>query len=117
MKDTVAVDLDRTLAKHTTWKGKDHIGDPIPAMVERVKKWLSDGVKVVIFTARANEPENIPPIRKWLREHLGTELPVTNKKLSTFSEIWDDRAVKVQPNTGRVMSRGVKQKARRMAVV
>lgn len=114
MKDVIAVDLDKTLAKHGEWKGKDHIGEPVPAMLERVKKWLSDGIKVVIFTARANEPENIPPIRAWLKKHLGRELPVTNVKKPEFSEIWDDRAVSVKPNTGKILTAG--KKARRMAV-
>lgn len=116
MKDVIAVDLDKTLAKHTVWKGKDHIGDPIPEMVDRVKKWLSDGKKVVIFTARADRPENIPPIRAWLKENIGQELPVTNVKRPEFGEIWDDRAVNVQANTGKILSKGVRKKARRMAV-
>jgi hypothetical protein len=116
MKNVIAVDLDKTLAHQTIWKGKDHIGEPIPAMMDRVKKWISDGVSVVIFTARADKPEHIPPIREWLKKHLGQPLPVTNIKRKEFSEFWDDRAVKVQANTGRILSRGVKNKARRMAV-
>lgn len=116
-KETIAVDLDSTLAHYDGFKGKDHIGKPIPEMMDRVKKWLSEGQNVVIFTARADRAENIPPIRAWLKEHLGTELPVTNVKRPTFSEFWDDRAVRVQKNTGKIMSKGVRAKARRMAVV
>ena len=33
MKDCIYVDLDGTLAEHHGWKGVDHIGKPIPAMV------------------------------------------------------------------------------------
>lgn len=32
-----AVDLDGTLAHYDGWRGEDHIGDPIPPMVERIK--------------------------------------------------------------------------------
>lgn len=114
MKDVVAVDLDKTLAKFKEWKGKDFVGEPIAPMVDRVKKWLAEGKKVVIFTARANKPENIPPIRKWLKENIGQELPVTNVKRPDFAQIWDDRAVTVQKNTGKILTAGVK--ARRMAM-
>ncbi len=51
--DTIAVDLDGTLAHYDEFRGKDHIGKPIPKMMERVKKWLDEGQKIVIFTARA----------------------------------------------------------------
>lgn len=113
-QDHVAVDLDGTLAFHDRWRGKDHVGEPIPEMLERVKGWLKDGKKVSIFTARADKAENIPAIRAWLRKHLGQELPVTNVKRKEFSKFYDDRAEKVERNTGRILSRG--RKARRMAV-
>ena len=29
-----------------------HVGEPIPLMLERVKKWLSEGIEVRIVTAR-----------------------------------------------------------------
>ena len=35
--DTIAVDLDGTLAYYDKFRGKDHIGKPIPKMIERVK--------------------------------------------------------------------------------
>lgn len=113
-KDSYAVDLDGTLAHWGGFKGKDHVGEPIPEMLERVKGWLKEGKKVSIFTARADKAENIPAIRAWLRKHLGQELPVTNIKRSQFSKFYDDRAEKVERNTGRILSRG--RKARRMAV-
>lgn len=48
----IGVDLDGTLAHYDGWKGADHIGAPVPAMVERVKAWLANGREVRIFTAR-----------------------------------------------------------------
>lgn len=113
MKDrtTVAVDLDKTLAFQDKFRGHEHIGKPIPEMLQRVKDWIKEGTKVVIFTARAHNPKNIPPIKAWLREHLGTDLPVTNIKRPEFGKIYDDRAVTIQANTGRIMTKGIKARA------
>lgn len=98
---TIAVDLDGTLAKYDYWRGVEHIGEPVPAMAKRIKDWLNNGVKVVIFTARASTPEAIPYIQAWTKKHFGVVLPVTNAKTFDIVELWDDRAVQVIPNTGR----------------
>ena len=42
----IGVDLDGTLAEWDGWKGHEHIGPPIPAMLERVKRWI----KTVSYT-------------------------------------------------------------------
>lgn len=102
-KDIIAVDLDGTLAEHHGWKGVEHIGEPVPAMLERVKRWMDEGHEVLIFTARLNEPGAFPHIKKWLRAHGLDALRVTNKKESRIKEFWDDRAVAVERNTGRVL--------------
>lgn len=52
----IGVDLDGTLAHYDGWKGADHIGEPVPAMVERVKRWLAEGKTVKIMTARVYCP-------------------------------------------------------------
>lgn len=96
----VGVDLDGTLAFYEGWKGPEHIGEPIPLMLQRVTEWLSRGIEVRIFTARACIPEQIPPIEAWCLKHIGLVLPVTNAKDFACIEIWDDRAVQVAPNTG-----------------
>lgn len=115
-KEVESVDLDGTLAEYHGFKGDDVIGKPVPAMLERVKGWLKAGKRVVIFTARANNPDSIPPIREWLKKHVGQALPVTAKKLPTFKRIWDDRAVSVEKNTGKILTKGVKSKAMGMAL-
>lgn len=97
----IGVDLDGTLAHDTGWAGPDQIGPPIPAMLERVQKWLREGRRVKIFTARATIPQQIPPIREWLRQHGLPELEITNVKDFEMIECWDDRAVEVVTNTGR----------------
>lgn len=101
MDGWIGVDLDGTLAYYDGWKGPDHIGDPLPEMVKRVTHWLSQGVEVRIFTARASVPEQVPPIQAWCLRHIGLVLPVTNVKDFGMVELWDDRAVRVIPNTGR----------------
>jgi hypothetical protein len=100
----IAVDLDGTLADYSEWKGPEHIGAPIPLMVERVKAWLAQGVDVRIFTARIAHDEDgsvAAIIERWCEEHLGVKLAITNQKDYGMVELWDDRCVQVVPNTGR----------------
>ena len=97
----IGVDLDGTLAHYDGWKGPNHIGKPIEAMVERIKDWLGDKMRVKIFTARAAIPSQIPQISRWLKDAgLPHDLEVTNVKDMGMVELWDDRCVQVIPNTG-----------------
>lgn len=115
MSDTggwIGVDLDGTLAHYDHWRGVDHIGAPVPKMVDRVRAWLREGKTVKIFTARMHGHGSggcdvVTPIRKWCEEHLGTALEVTNVKDFGMVELWDDRAVQVVPNTGEPAARAV----------
>ena len=123
MSGWIGVDLDGTLAMYDGWKGPALIGEPVPEMLFRVKKWLADGHTVKIFTARVSFPD-VPiigkskeaaealgrkieadiareAIRLWCKEHIGVELEITNVKDYGMIELWDDRAVQVEPNTGR----------------
>lgn len=99
----ICVDLDGTLALYDGWEGPEHIGEPVPLMLQRVKEWLADGIEVRIFTARASVPEHIPPVKAWCKKHLGVELEVTNQKHYNTVEFWDDRGITVEHNTGRVI--------------
>lgn len=103
MSGWIGVDLDGTLAFYDGWKGPEHIGEPVPKMAERVRKWIADGREVRIFTARAIVPEYTPVIHAWCKKHFGTHLPVTNCKDFGMVELWDDRCVQVQPNTGELV--------------
>jgi len=98
-----AVDLDGTLAHYTHWKGAGVIGKPIPKMVDRIKKWLENGEKVKIFTARADDPKDVEAIKKWLPTAGLPELEITNKKDKFMLDIWDDRAKQVEKNTGELI--------------
>lgn len=100
MNGWIGVDLDGTLAHYDGWKGIEHIGPPIPAMMERLKRWLSEGRRVKIFTARVSEPEAMIHVRAWLHQHEIGHLEITNVKDFGMLELWDDRCVQVRPNTG-----------------
>lgn len=101
----IAVDLDKTLAHADDKDDYDPavIGKPIGPMMDRVKGWLKDGHQVVIHTARASEPGSFPHIKKWLREQGLPDLPITSTKAKDIDQFWDDKAVAVEPNTGKVL--------------
>ncbi len=104
-KSVIMVDLDGTLAH---WNpGEDYdaskIGKPIKPMLDRVKRWVSEGKEVVIHTARVGDSGAFPHIHAWLREQGLPELRITNKKLKEGEEFWDDRAVAIQRNTGKIL--------------
>jgi len=99
----IAVDLDGTLAHYDKWRGYNHIGDPIPKMMNRVKRWIKSGRKVVIFTARANDGKKaIDPIKQWLKDNDLPDLEITNIKTPEMTEFWDDRATGIKINTGDI---------------
>lgn len=131
MKGWIGVDFDGTLAEYNGWVSAGHCGAPIAPMVERVKRWLTEGHEIRVFTARCwplyrpvrpgeslmnvlaegdfdrhefNRAQEaacaVAAIRAWCKEHIGRELPVTCVKDYGMHELWDDRAVAVEANTG-----------------
>lgn len=118
----VGVDLDGTLAEYHGWNG-GAIGEPVPAMLARVKGWLAEGVEVRVFTARVQDfyPSTMYEnevdfavgvakkqdvtaaleIQEWTRKHFGQRLTVTNRKDFAMIELYDDRCVQIEANTGR----------------
>lgn len=104
-KEWIGVDFDGTLAKYTSWKGADHAGEPIKKMVDRVKRWLKAGKDVRIFTARVTGPDKDvarKTINDFCQEQFGQKLKITATKDQHMTELWDDRAVEVEKNTGEV---------------
>jgi len=117
----IGVDLDGTLARYDGWRGIEHVGEPIAPMVERVKRWLASGLDVRIFTARVDggtaalsmgdkngeAHRDVDAVKHhievWCERHLGRVLPITCTKDYAMIELWDDRCVQVEPNTGRRM--------------
>lgn len=118
MKGWIGVDLDGTLARYDGWQGELHIGEPIQPMVNRIRHWLTTGIEVRIFTARVCKPDlpgnqaraSVDEIRKAIEDytelHIGTRLRVTNEKDFGMVELWDDRAVRLVPNTGEPCCNG-----------
>jgi len=101
----IGVDLDGTLARYVGWQGAEHIGDPVPLMLERVKSRIDAGLDIRIFTARVSSKnptrnESIFAIQEWCKKHVGIELPITSEKDYGMIELWDDRCVQVIPNEG-----------------
>lgn len=77
-------------------------------MLERVKGWVAAGKRVKLFTARVatdQDPFEVmefkAAFRVWCAQHGLPDLPCTAEKNRYCLEIWDDRAVQVEPNTGR----------------
>lgn len=114
-KGWIGVDFDGTLATYE-WGQFPVLGEPIPRMVNRVKKWLAEGLDVRIVTARVadskddgGEPTTYSPpaiqranIELWCLHHLGQVLEVTSSKDGGMKELWDDRAIRVERNTGKI---------------
>lgn len=100
-EEIILVDLDGTLAFYDHWRGKEHIGEPIPEMLNRVKQMISEGKTIRIFTARAEHDDYIPFIRTWLEKYGLGGLAITNQKDMNCTEIYDDKAVQIITNTGK----------------
>lgn len=103
----IGVDLDGTLAKsrpHNRELGTHHIGDPVPAMVDKVKKLRDQGWEVRIVTARAiyGRPMELI-IEGWCLKHLGFLLPITDRKDFGMVALYDDRAISVAENLGKTV--------------
>jgi len=99
----IGVDFDGTLAYHDRWRGNMHFGEPIQVMVERVKTWLANGCRIKIFTARANDgPQVVLLIQDWLEANGLPRLEVTATKDYAMIELWDDKCIAVERNTGRM---------------
>lgn len=109
----IGVDLDGTLAHYDGWRGPTHVGAPVEKMLNRVKRWLSEGREVRIFTARVSHDGTAErmieaaaaqaSIRIWCEHYVGVPLAITCIKDYGMIELWDDRCVQVIANTGLQM--------------
>jgi hypothetical protein len=130
-KGWIGVDFDGTIAEYHDWVKWDSFGKPIPAMITRIKGWIAQGHEVRIVTARVGLPiiywdgkpcpdgsrrntckvsgelfsslEMTEAIRAYCVQHIGCPLKVQNYKDVDMIELWDDRAIQVEANTGRAL--------------
>ncbi len=105
----VGFDLDGTLAIDTpgTWP---QIGDPIPAMCDRLR-WLNDkGIPCRIITARVSAavyPDKVVAemarIDAWCLAVFGCTFQLTPEKDQRMMFMFDDRAIHVPRNSGEIL--------------
>ena len=100
----IGVDLDGTLAVWDSRSSLSRIGKPVPDMLDFVKRMVENEMRVKIFTARANDPEQLPMIAAWLKENGLPQLEVTCIKDYGMQKLYDDRCFQVERNTGRIIS-------------
>lgn len=116
----IGFDLDGTIAIYERGDiekyGIEHIGDPIPNMINLVKKFLSEGKRVKIMTARIsdNEPTTIQHIENWCETHIGQRLEITCIKDMHMICLYDDRAFQVISNEGITMDKIAKDRDNRL---
>lgn len=123
----IGFDLDGTLAEYDTWKGISHIGKPVKPMVDLIKKFHRQGIRVKIMTARVAPQQledgtfgesyvTIPDgekgvtkefasyyIRDWCHFNLGFVPEITYLKDHLMLELYDDRVKQVVPNKGIII--------------
>lgn len=105
----IGVDFDGTLA-HYESKQFPALGNPVLAMVSRVKAWHAQGIEVRIVTARVGlrRPDNerieqTLLIQEWCQKHLGFKPRVVCDKDFDMAVLFDDRCIQVEKNTGRLI--------------
>jgi hypothetical protein len=109
----IGVDFDGTLATYEKPWTPGKLGEPIEAMVDRVKVWLKQGQAVKIFTARVshdgtaagaeNCEKDCEALRDWCQRVFDTQLELTNVKDYKMISLWDDCCVAVEHNTGKIL--------------
>lgn len=102
MAGWIGVDFDGTLSHTRT-------GQPILPMVAHVRNMLDLGHDIRIMTARAAPDAGLPldEVEEFCRKMFGKVLPITCMKDPDMLQLWDDRAITVEKNTGRILTQGV----------
>jgi phosphoribosylamine---glycine ligase len=105
----IGVDLDGTLAEYSDWSNE--IGKPIPKMIQRVKRWITEGKEVRVFTARGSidtstsgKYEQLMKIHEWIEDNIGEPLEVTDRKDPFMIRLYDDRVRQVEANEGTLVT-------------
>lgn len=103
-------DFDATIAHYPPKKADGMLGKPIESEVlTLLKQLVAEGHECRIVTARVGSgtPAEIAKITKemqaWCLTYVGKELPVTAKKDYLMIVLFDDRAIQVEYNTGKLL--------------
>ena len=97
----IGIDLDGTLAIDSGWKGVEHIGELANSeLAQGIQELVDNGIRVKIFTARADYPQSTKIIQDYLASYDLPKLEVTNVKDRWCYQIWDDKARQVKYNKG-----------------
>lgn len=100
----IGVDLDGTLAYYERGYAREKIiGDPILPILNKVKKAIESGIIVKIFTARVSQNDDNSYILDWLKKNGLPPLEITNIKDWKMIELWDDRCLSIEHNTGKIL--------------
>lgn len=108
----IGVYFDGTLAHYEGWIDDLTFGKPVELMAKRIRLWVGEGKRVKVITSRvAPRPIDHPEqasvveirtaIENWCERYIGTRLDVTNWQEPNMVEIWGDRCVPVEKNTGK----------------
>lgn len=101
----IYIDFDGTIATQKDGYQRE-IGEPIMPMIDRINKWIKQGHNITIFTARA-ENMNISEkldIEMFCVKYFGRVLPITAIKHHECDLYIDDKAIRVERNTGKLLN-------------
>jgi hypothetical protein len=105
MKKNVCVDLDGVLAEYGSWKGLDHIGEPVLGAQGFMER-LSEYANVIVHTVRCSSEINskeaphllVNRVRKWLDKHGFKYDHIWSEPGKPLADAYvDDRAVPCRP--------------------
>jgi hypothetical protein len=97
---TVSVDFDGVLHTYQSgWTGPEPTDPPEPGALEFINNLLAMGLKPVIVSSRADSPEGVHHIEKWLERHNFPWMTVSHSKVQAIAYV-DDRAVRYDTGSG-----------------
>ena len=97
----VGFDFDGTLSKWDPNK-PEKLGPPVYAMINLLRLYVNNGVKVKIVTARVahGNTQYRKALHKWLKKYVGFVPEITSEKDENMVILYDDRAIGVKMNEG-----------------
>lgn len=106
--DYIGIDFDATLAHRKSGDSNRVLGEPIPQMLERVKSYVNNNIRVKIFTARAAHTgkalvSQLYLLRNWMHKYGLPELEISNVKCDKLRLLIDDKACRCEKNTGNII--------------